>query len=593
MAAAPPSVLNLARELWRSWWHGLRRLPRRPARAATLGVRGLPDDADHLPVGAPTLLLIQDETSTGQWAPLIIDQLLACGPVLLLASRAADADVLWQHTALHQAHDSGRLHVALMPTSAQTRLRRDGLTRWAAELDRAGLASGASLCLLDARALLAGTSTAELRRLGAQLRHLAARRPWPMALLLPLARITDEGAFMDGARIAAAARSATFGMSHVATLARHPHGATLALHAWDGTRGAVFHTRHDLRHDDGHWVYSGSTTQGEVPLLVQAPDIDVVYATSACMPPGVAPPAHWLVRATMTDLELAAQEAIGATLLLDAGEPGQLEALGALVHHLRQTRPASLKIIVRETTSKLRAHSEQALLQLGVTTVAYRELGFARLLRLIEANRQTIHEPPPTHDLQETLAAFRPTPVRGYLAPVDFERAVRTMVERRGASDLAHTLAYLQLLPRVAHLDALLACRALRDGDLVSADTSGLWIFLFACDAPDVPRTLAHMFTLALDQLFAAQAVDHSAPGIAAALQRLRAQAPSLPDYSTQLPAAVPQVITHAPPPMPPAPETASVRQAAPRTPEVLADVPRMHASPIARRAPPKPEVAR
>lgn len=595
MAAAPPSALNLVRELWRSWWHGLRRLPRRPARAATLGMHDLPDDAGRLPLGTPALLLMQDEASALQWTLQIISELLACGPVLLLATRAADADALWQHAALHQAYGDGRLRVALMPAPALTRLRRDGLMRWADELDRAGLATGASLCLLDARALLAGASTAELRRLGTQLRHLAARHPWPAVLLLPLARMADGGAFLDGARIAAAARSTTLGMSHVATLAQGPHGAALTLHAWDGAHGAIFHTRHDLRRDGEAWVYAGNTTQGEIPLLVEAPDIDVVYATSACLANGVQAPAHWIVRATMTELELAAKEAVGATLLLDAGEPEQFEALGALVYHLRQTRPASLKIIVRETTSKLRAHSEQALLALGATTVAYRELGFSRLLRLIETQRQTVHQPPLARDLETTLAAFRPAPVRGYLAPAAFEREVRAVFERQEASELTHTLVYLQLLPRVAHLDALRACRALRDGDLVSTDTSGLWVFLFACGAPDVPRTLGHMFTLALDQLFTAQAVDCSAAGIAVSLRRLRAQASELPDYSAELPATTPRTtppVTATPASAPAAPGLLPLVQAVPVLTKGEPDAPRVHASPIARRATIKPRVS-
>lgn len=584
--AATASTLTLLRGHWRSWWHGLYRPQPRPAQAATLGIRDLPEGVGQLPIGAPALLLTQDEASARQWAPLVIGELLACGPVLLLAARATDADALWQHARLRQAYDAGRLRVVLLPPPAQARLRRDGLMRWSSELQRAGLGAGASLCLLDARALLAGASMAELRRLGAQLRRFAARRSWPSVLLLPLAQAADGEPFMDGVQIAAAARSGTLGMSHVATLTQEPHGAALALHSWDGTQGAVFHMRYDLRQEADGLAYAGSAAQGEMPLLVQAPDMDLVYATAACMAPSFEPPAHWVVLPAMAELERAVQQAVGATVLLDAGGPQQFDALGALVHRLRSTRPASLKIIVRETTSKLRAHSEQALLHLGATTVAYRELGFARLLRLIEANRTAVHMQPPAHDLEQTLAAFRPAPVRGYLAPAAFERAVRAVFERRDAADLTHTLVYLQLLPRVAHLDALRACRALRDGDLVSADASGVWVFLFACSAPDVARTLAHMFTLPLEQFFAAQVTDSSESGIAASLQRLRAQAPGLPDYSAELPAvATPAAAAPQAAPEPPAPMAMPLPETAPADDGGLPGAPRMRARPIARRA--------
>ncbi|MBZ0225141.1 MAG: cellulose biosynthesis protein BcsE [Comamonas sp.] len=583
MAASSFLVTSL-RSQWQSFWHDLRRHPRRPAQPATLGIRHLPEGMGQLPVGTPALLLAQDEASARQWAPMIITELLACGPVLLLAARAQDVDALWHHVPLRHAYDAGRLRVALFPPSAQARLRRDGLMRWAEELRRSGLKAGASLCLLDARALLSGASMIELRRLGTQLHRFAFSQSWPVVLMLPLAHAMNDAASAEGAQLAATARAGMLGMSHIATLAREPHGSVLTLHSWDSAQGAVFHMRYALQEDVGGLAYAGTCSQGEVPTLIQAPDIDLVYATQACLPPSFEPPENWTIVPTREELEQAARHAVGATALLDAGEPQQFDALGALVHRLRSNCPPSLKIIVRETTGKLRAHSEQALLHLGATTVAYRELGFARLMRLIEANRQVVHAQPPAQDLECTLAAFRPAPMRGYLAPAAFERAVRAVHERRGMVQLTHTLVYLQLLPRVAHLDALQSCRVLRDGDLVSADASGIWVFLFACSAPDVPQALSHMFTLALEQLFSAQVIDSTESGIAAILQRLRAQAPGLPDHGGELTAAiastaVPRPATPEPPPM-----TAPILKTARAEDHEPPGAPRVHARPIARR---------
>ena len=39
----------------------------------------------------------------------------------------------------------------------------------------------------------------------------------------------------------------------------------------------------------------------------------------------------------------------------------------------------------------MRVHSEQVLLRLGATSVIYREIGFSRLLRMIDESRALVH----------------------------------------------------------------------------------------------------------------------------------------------------------------------------------------------------------
>lgn len=518
-----------------------------PPRAATLGVEGLPAGLGQLPVGSPALLLTQDEASARLWEPLVLQELLAAGPVLLLAARAPDADALWQHPALRQAYSAGQLRVALLAPQQQARLRRDGLGLWAREVQQTGKGS---VCVLDARALLAGASLAQLHRLGGQLRNFARHHPWPTVWMLPLARVgtatttdtttdtaTDTTASFqpaDGVQIAAAARSSSLGMGHVATLAHEAGQPLLSLHSWDSAQGALFHMRYHLRQEDQRLTYTGSYSHGEVPVLVQAPDADVVYTTSACVGTLVVPP-DWVVLPDWDALEQATQQAVGATLLLDVGDPPQLDALCALVHRLRSSLPSSIKIIVRETSGKLRANSEQALLHLGVTAVAYRELSFARLLRLIASCRPLVHTRRVGESLEQALVTFIPVAARGYQSPATFEALVREMLQRSAGVSLIHTLVHLQLLPQIAHLDALQACRTLRDGDLITADAQGIFVFLFACSSADVAQALSNMFSLPIDQLFAAQMVDSSEVGITTKLHQLREQAARLPDYSTAL----------------------------------------------------------
>ena len=538
-----------ARKDRRSWWQRFWRVAAQPAQPVSVGMDGLPAGVGVLPVGAPAVLLAADEASSQVWGPLVLQSLLAAGPVLVLASSAQQADALWQHAPLRQAYAAGQLQVMLFPAKQQALLRQENLGAWASEVRRAGLAAGASLCILDARAMFLGAAQAQLRSLGGQLRRFAKRHAWPIVLMLPLAPPASAGgaalqaSLAEAEQLASAARSASLGLGHVATLEHTGDHPVLALHSWDGPQGAMFHMRYDLQLQAGRLCYAGSYSHGEVPVLVQAPDLEVVYTTTACVPPPIEVPAHWVVLPDWAALEHATQQAKGATVLLDVGDPQAFDALCALVYRLRSRLAPSVKIIVRETSGKLRAHSEQALLHLGVTAVAYRELGFARLLRMIASARTLVHTQPVQGTMEQVLGAFAPAHVRGYQAPAAFEQAARQMLQRSRAVGLVHSLVHLQLLPRIAHVDALQACRVLRNGDLVTADAQGLQLFLFACTPSDVPYALNNMFALPLEQLFAAQTVDSSEVGIAHALQQLRTQAARLPDYTVALQAAAAAVV--------------------------------------------------
>lgn len=527
-----PSVTALLR----SWWHGLRSGPRRTARPAGLGLDGLPHGVGRLPAGAPAALLVQDEACWQDWPPALVADLLAAGPVLALAAQAGDIDALLRMPALAQAHAAGRLRTWLLPSEAQARLRRDGLGALAQELARNGLGPHTSLCVLDAHAMLAGATVAELQRLAGQWRRWSAARRRPVALLLPLHRAQAEGGNDLGAAVRAQAA-----FRHVAELGTLSGRPVLTLYRWDGGQGAVFDARYDLRRDGGRLCYDGSFSLGAQPVLADAPDQFAVHATRASVAGQRGVPATWQIADSLAALEEAARGAAGATVLIDAGVPEQFAAVAALVHRLRQARPRSLKIIVRETESKLRAHSEQALLRLGVTSVVYREVGFARLQKLIEDGRHLVYAGAIESDCAQTLAACMPAAARGYQRPARFVQLAGDMLARTEAAGLSHCLVRLQLLPTVAHLDALRACRVQRDGDLVTADAQGLYVFLFACRESDLDLALSHLFTLPLGALFSSQAQDATAGGMALVLERLRGAAAHLPDYGPLLePVAAP-----------------------------------------------------
>lgn len=584
-----PSVTNLLR----SWWHGARRGVRM-ARPAQLGVNGLPHGVGHLPVGTPAALLVRGEACWRDWSSALVADLLAAGPVLVLAAQTQDIDLLLQSPTLREAHEQGRLRAWLLPPQAQQRLQRDGLAAFARELERAGLSRDASLCLLDAGALLAGATVVQQRRLRGQLGRWSATRQRPLVLMFALHR-TPAG---TGSDIGAAVRVQGACFSHVAELGLMSERPVLTLYRWDGDQGAVFDARYDLRRSEAapgvaaRLHYAGSFSLGAVPMLADAPDQFTVYATQGAVERQRGVPATWHIAASLAALEEAVHDASGATVVLDAGAPEQFEDVAALVHRLRQARPRGLKIIVRETTSKLRSHSEQALMRLGATAVVYREVGFSRLLQLIEDSRQLVHARAVDSDYEQALAEFMPARVRGYLPAAQFVQCVGEMLRRTEDAGLVHSLVRLQLLPAAAHLDALHACRTQRDGDLVTADAQGLYVFLFACRETDLDLALAHLFALPLGQIFSSQMADSTPDGMAAMLERLEAAAPGLPDYTPLLAPSTPlprRAEPHATEPVqgPASLATLSDMSATQSSQEV-----RMHSRPIGRRGHPSSEVA-
>ena len=157
---------------------------------------------------------------------------------------------------------------------------------------------------------------------------------------------------------------------------------------------------------------------------------------------------------------------MASTVLIDAGSAGDFESRARLVHHLRLSRPPTLKIVVRENLGKLRTHSEQALLQLGASAVVYKEVGFSRLLQLLQDINAQSHTRKVHPDYAQALDSFMPPRERGYQAPARFCTLVRGMLDRTHDIGLSHSLVRLNMLDRMPHLDALRACHTSRDGDL-------------------------------------------------------------------------------------------------------------------------------
>ena len=230
----------------------------------------------------------------------------------------------------------------------------------------------------------------------------------------------------------------------------------------------------------------------------------------------------------------SASAAVAATVVLHYHGNRTFEALAEQVHRLRRTRGSALKIIVREDQEAMRQHYELLLLNLGANLVISRRTPFARVQAMLEGVQGQVFSRPLPADYRTGLSAVLTGSAIGYVAPADFIDTVRSAVEQGRTIRLPHVLLRLTLLPEVAHIDALRACRMNRTGDICSADADSVYVFFFACRLDDADAVCRRVFQRPLEALFSGELRCGDAPAIEAALNAFSQQAAEqpLPDYS-------------------------------------------------------------
>ncbi|PJI96698.1 cellulose biosynthesis protein BcsE [Acidovorax sp. 69] len=564
------------------------------APTARIGIEGLPDGVGQLPPHVPVSLVAADDSSAALWFPALLEDAVAAGPVALVASSAAWADALLLHPTLREACRTGRLMLWLLAPGLQAEVQRHGLAPLMDELERTGLRDEHALYMCDAQGLLSGLSVAQLARVSRQLGALCRERLRPVVL----------GFFppLEPEVLLPALRNLCQMSMHIATLRTDADRWSLGLERWNTDAGALFQTAFGVLHDaaSGRLAADGTRTRGAVRELVEAVDQSDVIATRASVHGQRGVPGHWRIVDSLADVEVAAAASVAATVLIDAGQAADFESRARLVHQLRLSRPLTLKIVVRENLGKLRTHSEQALLQLGASAVVYKEVGFSRLLQLLQDVNAQSHTRKVHPDYEQALDSFMPARERGYQPPAQFCSLVRGMLDRTHNIGLSHSMVRLNVLAQIPHLDALRACHTSRDGDLFTADHEAVYVFLFACREPDVELALNRLFTLPLTQLFASEATDCSEMGIRAMAGHLQESLrKGLPDYSAVIDnhphpvAVVPTPMARAPAPGMP---TLPIDTGAPHPPADPLTMPLLHIAagpsvqhrPIARRAVPR-----
>lgn len=328
-------------------------------------------------------------------------------------------------------------------------------------------------------------------------------------------------------------------VSNLAVLDADSGGGLLTIERWTGQeKQDVRQFGLKLSEQDQFLHLDGVEIDASGKQILDAPDQERVIATAATVAGVKGVPVLWTVVPDLSSVEAACQDAVAATVLLHADDSSEFGILSQLVHRLRLSHPRALKIIVWEVGNKLRYNNELVLMRLGANTVVYKEIAFSRLLTIINDLAAQVYTRPIEHEYLLALQAAEPNPIVGYLAPPVFCREVTNMLKRTERISLGHTLVRLPLLSRVAHLDALLACRARRFGDIFTADQHQVYLFLFACRESDVDSTLDQIFSVPVAELFSSVIIESQELILETVgkLERDHELSPT-PDFSAMLPA--------------------------------------------------------
>lgn len=498
-----------------------------------LGVFGLPADVGLCSAGLTSVLLVRDE-ALGQCCALSSARnFRQAGPLAILASGETGQKFMDQFARSLDASDEGSpgaLVFFRVTDDCAEIIGRLGADRFFDEISVCGVTAQHTLLIQEGQAIFDWQNQDLFIKQWQVWKAWAANHHAPILLiikdikgahgLLPLLRALPEL------------------VPNLAVLDADCGGGLLTVERWVGQDKSV-HRQFGLKlsEQDKSLSLDGSEMNVGGQAVFYTPDQGRVIATAATVAGVRGVPAEWTVVSDLSDMEVICDNAVAATILLHADGDHEFEALSRFVHRMRSSHPRSLKIIVRETTNKLRYNNELMLLRLGINLMVYKEIPFSRVVQIINTMSDQVFSRPVENEYLLAVQAAEPNRIAGYLSPSIFCREVAAMLKRSERIDLGHSLVRLPILSRVAQLDVLQACQARRLGDIFTADQNSIYLFLFACQESDVDSTLDRLFSVPVTELCSSHIIEPTPELIWESVDQLRRNNESSPmsDYSAIL----------------------------------------------------------
>ncbi|WP_239796222.1 cellulose biosynthesis protein BcsE [Candidatus Nitrotoga arctica] len=498
-----------------------------------LGVLGLPADVGLCGASLVSVLLVRDE-ALGQCCALSSARnFKQAGQLAILASGESGQKFMDQFALSLDTSDKGSPGVLVffrVTDDCAEIIGRLGANRFFDEIGACGVTAQHTLLVQEGQAIF------DWQNHDLLIKQWQAWKAWAANHHAPILLIIKD---IDGAQgFLPLLRALPELVPNLAVLDADCGGGLLTVERWAGQDKSE-HRQFGLKlsaHDKSLNL-DGSEMDARGQVVFYAPDQGRVIATAATVAGVKGVPAEWTVVSDLSDMEAVCDNAVAATILLHADGDQEFETLSRFVHRMRSSHPRSLKIVVRETTNKLRYNNELMLLRLGVNLMAYKEIPFSRVVQVINDMSDQIFSRPVENEYLLAVQAAEPNRIAGYLSPSTFCREVAAMLKRSERIDLGHSLVRLPILSRVAQLDALQACQARRLGDIFTADQNSIYLFLFACRESDVDSTLDRLFSVPVTELFSSHIIEPTPELIWESVGQLRRDNENSPmsDYSAVL----------------------------------------------------------
>ncbi len=280
--------------------------------------------------------------------------------------------------------------------------------------------------------------------------------------------------------------------------------AKLAIQHWYSSGGICADQQFNLVKDENGFLQaqqSEITLDNQTQTKAPAVDIESVW-TLGIVVKGEDCPQAWSISKNLAQLDEVSISAVSGTIILPYLQTTKIEILARHVFALRKSRGNRVKIIIRELSARMR-HSEEKMIRfLGASMVAPIEVGFSRLLGIIDSITDLEFDGELSDSFEQAFVLANPERKLGYLSPREFVDHVNDMIIQTRSFGIKFAFVKLNVYRAMNVRDVLKICQIRRPGDICTADKKSVYLFLFGCRESDIAKALSFVFNMPVGQLF-------------------------------------------------------------------------------------------
>lgn len=191
-----------------------------------------------------------------------------------------------------------------------------------------------------------------------------------------------------------------------------------------------------------------------------------------------------------------------ATIIFSCTNQTEIQKLAINCYQLRNQFGNQLKVIIRETQQCLRYVDEKLFLRAGVNLIVPHQVPYPRFMAQVEAVQGQIMTRSLPLSLESLLKYSLKYGNKGYLQSNDFVQYCSGIITRSIYSDVDFSLVRLTLLPGMSAEECLRLCHIRRDGDVVTATNSAVYVLFSAIRKTDIDIAINHIFDFPVRDLF-------------------------------------------------------------------------------------------